>query len=303
MRLAAFLAPVVLLVCYPVYLIDPYGLFSHASPVSDSVRHENAFRVNHVLLSIISFTKRPTPNILLGDSQMMHFKAEDIEAVTHQPYSNLAYGGGTLAESIETFWYASRLLKLHRVYFGASFYSFTDSSRNRVGEAVHIVNDRLAYFSGGDVLEAAWDDLLEQFFHREVNYQPTVSAPVFWQQQLSELARRKQTYSAQESTISQIRAIVDYCRKNAIELFFVIPPEHEEVRVRMREMGMQDMHAAFKSAVFNLGPTYDCDVANDITRDRSNFVDPFHTTPAAASMIVKSLWSGGQEWCELRRSN
>jgi hypothetical protein len=85
MRLMAFLSPIVLFVCIPVYLIDPYGLFSHASIVSDGVRHENAFRVNHVLLGIIAFTKRPTANILLGDSQMVHFKAAEIEAVTHQP--------------------------------------------------------------------------------------------------------------------------------------------------------------------------------------------------------------------------
>jgi hypothetical protein len=208
-----------------------------------------------------------------------------------------------LAESIETFWYASRIVKLERVYFGTSFYSFTDNSRNRVSEAVHIVNDRLAYFSGGDVLEAAWDDALAEFFHREVSYQPTVSAAAFWQQQLSELARRKQTYAAQASTISQLRAIVDYSRKNRIELFFVIPPEHDDVRVRMRETGMQGMYSAFKSSVLDLGPTYDCDFANDITRDRTNFVDPFHTTPAAASKITSSLWSGGREWCELRQSN
>jgi hypothetical protein len=73
--------------------------------------------------------------------------------------------------------------------------------------------------------------------------------------------------------------------------------------VRLREMGMQDMYSAFKSSVLDLGPTYDCDFANDITRHRTNFVDPFHTTPAAASKIVSSLWSGGREWCELRQAN
>ena len=103
--------------------------------------------------------------------------------------------------------------------------------------------------------------------------------------------------------MSQLRAIVDYCRTNGIELFFLIPPEHDDVRVRVQELGMQDMYAGFKSAVLNLGPTYDCDFANDITRNRANFSDPFHTTPAAASIIVSSLWSGRREWCELQPSN
>lgn len=301
-RLCLFFAPVLLVVCLPVYLIDPYGLFARQSIISDSVRRESAARVNHVLLGIISFARHPVPNILLGDSQMNHFKTDEIEAITHRSYSNLSYGGGTLAESIATFWYAARTVKLQSVYFGVSFYSFTDSSRDRVGSAVHIVNSPLAYFSSGDVLEAAWDDVAAQYFHHAVSYQPTVDVSAFWQQQLSELVRRKQTYSASEQTLAELRAIVRYCRVHGIGIFFVIPPEHEDVHRRMGELGMQDQYSVFKTTIAMLGPTYDCDVVNAITMDATNFQDPFHTTLAAASLITKSIWSGTHEWCEIRQT-
>ena len=302
-RLLMFFAPVVLVVGLPVYLIDPYGLLSSASIVNERVRHENATRVNHVLLGIVSFTRSPTPNILLGDSQMNHFKAEEIEAVTHRPYSNLSYGGGTLAESVATFWYAVRVVKLERVYFGMSFYSFTDNSRNRVGEAVHVVNYPLAYFTSGDVLEAALDDVSAQFFHRPVSYQPTVDASKFWAQQLGELARRKQTYSASEQTIAQLREIVRYCQTHEIEIYFVIPPEHEDARARIEELGMRSRYVAFKSTLAVLGPTLDCDIAGEFTRDAANFQDPYHMTPAAGSLMTKSIWSGEHKWCELTRAD
>jgi len=302
-RLCLFLAPVLLIVCLPVYLIDPYGLFSRRSIVDDGVRFDTAARVNHVLLGMISFTKRPTPNILLGDSQMNHFKAEEVEAIAGRPYSNLSYGGGTLAESIATFWYAAHIVKLESVYFGMSYYSFTDNSRDRVGAAVRVIRNPLAYFSSGDVLEAAWDDAVARVTHHAVTYQPSVSAAAFWRQQLGELARRKQTYSASERTIGDLREIVRYCRAHGIAIFFVIPPEHEDVRTRMEQMGMLDDYLTFKATVAALGPTYDCDVANGITRDASKFQDPFHTTLAAASLITRSIWTGSREWCDFVRAD
>jgi hypothetical protein len=302
LRLCLFLAPVMLLVCLPVLLVDPYVLFPRGSLVSDPVRLENAARVNQVLLAIIAFSKSPTPNILLGDSQMAHFKATDIEAITHQRYTNLAFGGGTLAEAIATFWYATRVEKLRSVYFGASFYSFTDNSRNRVAAAEQIVNYPLAYFPNGDVLEATWDDLLVQVFHHPVSYQPTVGTAIFWQQQLGELARRKQTYSVSAQTLADLRAVVSYCQAHGVRLFFIIPPEHEDVRQRIKDLGMQDQYATFKATVAGLGLTYDCDVASETTRDARNFVDPFHTTQAAAAVIANDIWSDRHEQCVIRNS-
>jgi hypothetical protein len=297
-RLCVFLIPVLLVVCLPVYLVDPYGLFAKRSIVIDSVRLENAARVNQLLQSIISFARHPKPNILLGDSQMALLKADEIEAVTHRPYSNLSYGGGTLAEAIATFWYAARTVRLQSVYFGMSFYSFTDSSRNRVGSAERIVKTPLAYFSSGDVLEATWDDLAALFFHRVVNYQPTVDVATFWQRQLAELKRRKRTYSASEHTLTELREIVRYCRTHGITVAFVIPPEHEDVRHGIQELGMNDQYAEFKSTVAELGETYDCDVANEVTQDASNFQDPFHMTRAAATRVTKSIWSGKLDLCD-----
>jgi len=300
LRLCLFLAPVLLVVCMPVVLVDPYARFPKGSLVSDSVRLDNAARVNQVLLAIIAFSKNPTPNILLGDSQMTHLKAVDIEAISHQRYTNLSFGGGTLAEAIATFWYATRIVKLHSVYFGATFYSFTDNSRNRVGTAVRIVEYPLAYFANGDVLEATWDDVLAEVFHHTVSYQPTVDKATFWQQQLGELSRRKQTYPVSEQTLAELRAVVRYCELHDVRIFFVIPPEHEDVRRRINDLGMRAQYSTFKSTVAGLGPSYDCDISSATTRAQHNFVDPFHTTQAAAALIVNDIWSGKHEQCEFR---
>jgi hypothetical protein len=172
-----------------------------------------------------------------------------------------------------------------------------------VGEAVHIVNHPLAYFSSGDVLEAALDDVSAQFFHHAVSYQPTVDPSKFWVQQLAELSRRKQTYSASDQTLAQLRDIVRYCRTHQIEIYFVIPPEHEDVRTRIDDLGMRDGYSAFKSTLAALGPTFDCDIPSEFTRNAANFQDPYHMTPAAGSLMTKSIWSGEHQWCELTRAD
>jgi hypothetical protein len=300
-RLGVFLSLPLLAVFLPVYLIDPYGRFSGTSIVADEVRTEYATRVNQALQAMITFSKNPQPNVILGDSQMALFRAEEIEALAGHPYSNLAYGGGTLAESIATFWYAARTVKLQRVYFGMSFYSFTDSSRNRISIAEGVIDHPITYFFNGDVLEATWDDAAAEFLHHRVSYRPTADAAAFWQQQLSELERRKRTFAPSQQTLEQLRAIVRFCRAQGIQFNFVIPPEHVDVRNRIALLGIAQKFADFKSRVSGLGPTYDCNVVNAVTRDAANFQDPFHMTRATATLMTQSIWSAKQHWCEYRQ--
>jgi hypothetical protein len=300
LRLGLFLLPLVLAVGLPVYLVNAYGLFARGSIVAEELRVENAARVNQALLALVSFTRDPKPNILLGDSQMAHFRVTEIQGLTGQPFSNLSYGGGTLGEAISSFWYAAHTVPLQRVYFGVSFYTFIDSARNRIEPAEHLLASPLARFTSGDVLEATWDDILAQILHHEVNYGPTVDVTTFWQQQLGQLVRRKQSYPASAQTLRELREIVSYCRAHGIAFAFVIPPQHQDVRERVAQLGMQEDYHAFKATVTALAPSYDCDIANAITREARNFQDPFHTTNAAATLVAQSIWSDRHAWCEVR---
>lgn len=299
LRLAVFLLPPLLALGLPVYLVNAYGLFARGSIVVPGVRAENAARVNQALLAVVSFTRDPQPNIVLGDSQMAHFRLAEIQSLTGHPFSNLSYGGGTLAEAISSFWYAARTVPLQRVYFGVSFYTFIDSARNRIEPAEYLIASPLARFASGDVLEATWDDILAQFLHHAVDYRPTVDVATFWQQQLGELVRRKESYPVSVQTLRELKAIVNYCRAHGIAFAFVIPPQHQDVRARIAQLGMQEEYRAFKATVMMLAPTYDCDITNAITRDAGNFQDPFHTTATASTVVAQSIWSERHAWCEV----
>src|SRR5712671_6609596 len=62
LRLFLFIIIAVLAVVPPVYLIDPFGLFSKPPIVTEFVRRTHAVGVNQVMLEVISFANRPKPN-------------------------------------------------------------------------------------------------------------------------------------------------------------------------------------------------------------------------------------------------
>ena len=66
---------------------------------------------------------------------------------------------------------------------------------------------------------------------------------------------------------------------------------------------MSNEYSAFKAAVFDLGTTYDCDISSALTRDAGNFQDPFHATTRVGSLLTRSIWSGRNEWCDLKRAH
>jgi hypothetical protein len=299
LRLGLFVLPLALVVGLPAYLVNAYGLFPRGSIVAAGVRTENAARVNQALFALVSFSHDPQPNILLGDSQMARFRASEVQVLAGHPFSNLSYGGGTLTEAIASFWHAARTVPLERVYFGVSFYTFTDGARNRVPPAEHLLTSPLARFTSGDVLEATWDDILGEFLHHAVNYHPTVDPATFWQRQLGELVRRKQSYPPSAQTLRELADLLSYCRARHITFAFVIPPEHQDVRERIAQLGMEQQYRDFKATVAALGTTYDCDVDNAVTRDAGNFQDPFHTTDSAAALFARSIWSDQHPWCEV----
>ena len=128
------------------------------------------------------------------------------------------------------------------------------------------------------------------------------SRATFWQQQLGELSATQAELPGIGGTLAQTAgnraAIAGNMGSTSV---FVIPPEHDDVRRRIGELGMDREYAALQERRWpGSGQTYDCDITNELTRDNGNFRDPFHMTRSAAARVAKSIWSGNTEWCEPR---
>ncbi len=292
-RLMVFLVLGFTALVVPVYILDPFAFFQKHSPVPEETRMRYAVGVNPVLWEVFAFLANPKPNVLLGDSETARLNAHEVEALTKAPYFNLACGGGSLRESIALFWYASEHVKLRRVFLGISFMQYSSYARNRVPEAEAIVKEPLLYFINFDVLEVGVYEAMDHFLRRRTDLGPGVTRSVFWSQQLAtlpDLYRYRSSYP--QDLLSELKKIAGYCSRNNVDFAFIVPPQHIDAQERVQELGAQQRYERFLTDLSSVAPTYDYDIASDITQNADNFSDPFHLTNEAASRVVQDLWLG-----------
>ena len=89
-KVALALAPIVLYLAVFV-AFEPNNYFGLRATGSD----------NSPISRIRAFEKDPHDSIILGDSRMAHFDMDLVDEVSGTQWSNLAYGGASLEESID----------------------------------------------------------------------------------------------------------------------------------------------------------------------------------------------------------
>ena len=298
MRLILFLLPIFVLLGPIIYAVDPYVLFHHRSAVPDDVRFKYGTQVNDLLWKLIAYDHDPKPNIMLGDSQMRNLPAEAVSSMTGESYANLAYDGGTLRESIDTFWFASRRTNLRHVYYQISFMAYTSVIRDRVPRAEEILKNPLIYIIDPDVLEAGAYDIGDAYFHHSTDFSPKMSKEAFWQSRLRYILELEAHRDADPGPLrEELKRIVDYCNSHGIALVFVITPQSMDAQRVIESLGIEEQYSRFKSDLAGMAPVYDCNYESNLTVNKNNFKDPFHLEHSSALELVADLWSGHPHLC------
>jgi hypothetical protein len=297
LRLVLFLLPIFVFLGPIIYAVDPYALFQHRSVVPDDVRRSYGLKVDSVLWKLIDYDRHPEPNIMLGDSQMDHLNAAAVSSATGESYTNLAYSGGSLRESIDTFWFASRRINLRHVYFQIAFMTYNSMLFDRVPRAEESLRNPLYYFMSSDVLEAGAYDIGDAYFHYSTGFSPEMSKEAFWQSQLRYLEVRYKRDSDPGPLREELKRIVYYCKSHGISLVFVITPQSVDAQREVELLGIEEKYRRFKSDLERMAPVYDCDIETSFTVNKNNFSDPFHLEHSAAQELVVDLWSGHSRLC------
>lgn len=138
-KLALALVPVLAYVCIFV-AFDAYNYFGLQATTN----------TNNPVMRVKGFTQNPTDYIILGDSRLAHFDSEIIREVNGHAYTNLAFGGASLEESLDLFDYAYKTNpNLKGVVFGLSFYTLNKSygSVSRMSTIKTQLQNPVAYIS------------------------------------------------------------------------------------------------------------------------------------------------------------
>lgn len=292
-RLAVFTIPFWIYFAF-IAIVDPFG-YLNIFPISAEQKFPVAGALNPCFWKMNDFGRHPSSRILLGDSRMLAIHPEKLREMTGADYFNFAYGGSSLNEMIDTFWYAARRTELREVYIGLNLNVYNDYNYNeRTSMFTTISQNPLLYFVNRTVFQAAVYDVYSWLSRTDLKIGvPNMSRDAFWREQLGPLTNAYYTsYVYPVKYKRRLDEISRYCKSHGIRLAFVIFPTHVDLQNRVHDFHLEAAAAQFRQDLAGIGPTFDFDYQNDITSRRENFSDPYHYTGPIADILVREVWLG-----------
>lgn len=293
-RLVIFSIPIVIY-CGVIALIDPFDFLNVVQIISPAVKASTAKALNVCFWKMNQYDHHPVSSILLGDSRMDAMPTDKLSKVTNREYFNFAFGGGSLNEMIDTFWFASRRTKLTDVYIGLNLNVYNDYNyTDRTATYKSIRNDPALYFVNRTILQAAAYEVYSQLTDTDLKIGvPQMSREAFWRNTLDVLTARYYTnYVYPVKYRAELRRIAAYCKENHINMNFIIFPTHVDLQNRIRDFHLEPANEQFRSDLAAMAPTYDFDYVNDLTLQKDNFNDPYHYRPPIADIMIAEIWQG-----------
>lgn len=270
-------------------LVDPFGLTGWnllgLEQAALSERH------NDRLARLARFSVEPRPIVLLGDSRTRNL-SEKYFADLGLDVSNLGYSGGSLYEAIESFWFAVDRIHPDHVVFGVPFNTWSEvNNTDLVATSVGLIEHPSTYFFNLHVFGLSTTNVVHSLRHEvKADLVPAMSRDEFWKYELetgapSLFARWQRPQELRRKLVQ----IVRYSKSHGIDLVFFIPPTHVELQAVISRFGLEAEHDDYLAFLRSLGPVIDYDTDSPLTRDRANFNDPFHVTPAVNRFLVADL--------------
>ncbi len=275
-----------------IVLVDPFDYLKLSSAFSSDVKLAVSPELNVCFWKMIEFEREPRENILLGDSRMMEIKPAFVREVTGETFANMAYGGGTLREAIDTFWFAAERTRLRKVFIGVNLNTYNDYDiSNRTQMYPSIKQNPVLYFVNRTVWESAFYVVYKQLSKSNSRLGiPTLDRESFWQYELGIMRLSYSRYSPPRKYKQEIQKISEYCRQSNIELTFVIFPTHVEEQQLIQDAHLNALNRVMREDLIALGTVLDFQYDNELTREKANYNDPVHLKVRLLKMLVKEVW-------------
>lgn len=255
---------------------------------------------------------RPT-KILLGDSRFEVLDTDYIEELTGERYTNLAFGGASIPESVQLFWFAAERCELQKVVFCVSFYTinWTYGDDRRVIKAMEYATEPEKYIYNLKNWMATYDAVKS---YVETGVDPTVyvdptaqrpsvimdNTPGVYREDLLDYTRSIQimcsAYGISQTSMTALLDIVDYCEQNDIELTLVFPPAQQVIWDNVIYAYALDQRVAgYKELLKQYADCIDMEWESDFSRDQNNFRDGFHMYPTGPQQLfTRAIFTDGE---------
>ena len=238
-KLALALLPVAAWLCFFI-AFEPNDYFG--------LRGEGS--LNAPVSRIRAYENDMTNNVILGDSRMAHFDMELVEEVSDEAWSNVSYGGASLDESIDEFYYLYELNPdIQNVVFGVSFYTLNNNYRtvNRMATVKTQLENPAAYLFNleyninaltvfKDEVLLGLPDVEETAEHTPDEYVDENGGALPFRSDLIDYAENSlapvcENYAVNEAALERLLELAAFCEEHGVNFTVVFPPMDESVRV------------------------------------------------------------------------
>jgi hypothetical protein len=271
-----------------ILIIDPYN-FLGRSLIDSNLKRNISLNIEPHLYKLLEFKNAPKSNLVLGDSRS--------EGLFNTPetsnFINLAYGGGSVNEMIQTFWYIAEKNKLDTVLIGINFNLYNKyNTRFWIEETIKRKSNFFSYAFNRYSLEATFLIIKALVIKEEITLgKPQISREEFWQYQLNQTATKFYTqFLMPDNYYKELVKISRYCNENNIKIIYWIPPTHVEMQDRIKDFDLVEKEKIFKKELQTLGDLYDFDFPSELTKNKNNFSDPMHFNTKVAKIICDEIF-------------
>lgn len=291
LKIALIVSPV-LLWGLIVALVDPFCYFNNS--LINKEAKSSAESLNTLMFRTLDYMKEPSENIILGDSRTKALPIELVSQLTNKKWRKLNTNAAKLNEIFDLFYMANEQLKLKNVIIGINFNMFNEYGyMDRVSGLKKMQNNPLMYLYNKDVAEATYYTIKDLIFRKELKSTPLKSKDEFWKWNVSIKATHWYgRYKFPNTLRSELIEFDKFTKKNNINVIFIITPHHQDFHERIAHFGLEEEEQMFKKTMFNLNSkVYDYDFKNEVTRNKSNFLDPVHYNDSIGELIIKEIFN------------
>lgn len=280
------------------YVVDPFGAnrrFDLGLP-KDRVSAILDYR----LYKLLAFRANPQPIVIFGDSRCDAWKQADFEAAGVPNVFNFAFGGGTLFEAIDAFWFATGTGRVREAVFCVPFNLFSDgNASNLFDQARNLAETPSHYYMSTFVTKASLQNLYTaltgELWRDEA---PAMDRAAFWKHQLgSEVTGvYYRAWRQPVDLLARLEEVRRYASEHDIVVRFAIPPTHVDLQAQAAAYGLDEEVEAYRCALAKLTDLVDFDFPSPLTREAANFKDPYHLDETHERDVVADFATGSTRW-------
>jgi hypothetical protein len=290
-KILLLLLPIVLYLVF-VIIVDPFNYFGVSGYISYENKYAVSFVENPALFNLIEFSHHPCENITISDSRFAGKDIKSIERQTGLTFSELYIFDGMIKDMLSGFWFANSKCKLKNVYLSVNFNNFFVTQRNDlVKSSETIINDPLLYVANLNVLKASVNCLKRKFTPAGIYTQKSAEERKYlWDNVLSVTEQRYyKNYSYPREYLVLLKEMKEYCDRNSINLYFIIPPTVVDMQNLIDINNLKSQKETFVSDLSKITTTYDLDFSNALTNTREMFFDPVHLNKDMLSELFADI--------------